>query len=236
MADFFSLGADFTSLILYLFIFLGVLLVLSIILRGRIVIYVFMVMTFVAITTLGGLILIQNYGDGTLNNSVLILIGTILVSSLIPIFGINRLVLGPLRHVTKKAKEQSQGNFVLEAGTSVRGIGETRSLIYSSNDLSKKLRGMLVSVKNSNTDLNVAAETLAASSEEVAATTEEVTATVQTIAEGAIDQVRRLELVSRILNEMMSVTEESIREINQTSKITLDLSEQTNLVSLNVAI
>ena len=128
MADFFSLGADFTSLILYLFIFLGVLLVLSIILRGRIVIYVFMVMTFVAITTLGGLILIQNYGDGTLNNSVLILIGTILVSSLIPIFGINRLVLGPLRHVTKKAKEQSQGNFVLEAGTSVRGIGETLSI------------------------------------------------------------------------------------------------------------
>ena len=95
---------------------------------------------------------------------------------------------------------------------------------------------MLISVKNSNTDLNVAAETLAASSEEVAATTEEVTATVQTIAEGAIDQVRRLELVSRILNEMMKVTEESIREINQTSKITLDLSEQTNLVSLNAAI
>lgn len=236
MADFFTLGADFTSLILYLFIVIGVLIVLSVILRGRIFIYVLMVMTFVAITTLIGLILINNYGDGTLNNSVFILVGTIIVSSLIPIGGINRLVLSPLRYVTKKTKSQSQGNFTLEAGTKVRGIGETRSLIYSSNDLSKKLRGMLISIKNSNTDLNTAAETLAASSEEVAATTEEVTATVQTIAEGAIDQVRRLELVSNILNEMMTVTEESIREINQTSKITLDLSEQTNLVSLNAAI
>ncbi|MHA2276471.1 MAG: methyl-accepting chemotaxis protein [Candidatus Kariarchaeaceae archaeon] len=123
-----------------------------------------------------------------------------------------------------------------EDDSGLKGSGEARSLLSANRVLSNRFKSIVGNIKSSSENLASSAEELAASSEEVAATTEEVTGTIQTIAEGAAEQVKRLEDVSRILNSMTNVIEESIRQIGVTAKITLDLADQTNLVSLNAAI
>jgi methyl-accepting chemotaxis protein len=145
-------------------------------------------------------------------------------------------IIKPLREVIKHTNKIAEGDLKETLNPKIRGIGETQTIVSSTNVLTQRFQAIISNIKNSAINLSEAAETLAAGSEEVAATTEEVTATIQNIAEGAAEQVRRLDEVSAILTDMVNVTEESIRQIEVTSKITLDLAEQTNLVSLNAGI
>ncbi len=95
---------------------------------------------------------------------------------------------------------------------------------------------MISNIKNSAQELTVATESMAAGSELVSSTTNEISSTISSIAENASLQVRSLDEVSRVLAEMVSIIDSSMREIGVTSKITLDLAEQTNLVALNASI
>jgi len=129
-----------------------------------------------------------------------------------------------------------EGDLTSSIDITTKGVGEAQTLLQANKVLANRFTAIIGNIKRSSNELGQAAEELAAGSEEVSATTEEVTATIQTIAEGAAEQVRRLDEVSKILTEMVSVTEDSIRQVGVTAKITLDLAEQTNLVSLNAAI
>ncbi len=147
----------------------------------------------------------------------------------------NSSTIKPLKHVIVQTHKMADGEFQ-EDTTQIRGRGEAKSLLNANKVLQNRFKSIVGSIKDSSENLASSAEELAASSEEVAATTEEVTGTIQTIAEGASEQVKRLEDVSRVLNNMTNIIEESIRQIGITSQITLDLADQTNLVSLNAAI
>lgn len=147
----------------------------------------------------------------------------------------NSRTLKPLKHVIKQTNKMADGDFG-EDEKPLSGTGEAKSLLSANRVLANRFKSIVGNIKDSSENLASSAEELAASSEEVAATTEEVTGTIQTIAEGAAEQVKRLEDVSRILNSMTNVIEESIRQIGSTAKITLDLADQTNLVSLNASI
>ncbi len=142
----------------------------------------------------------------------------------------------PLKQIISQTDKMADGDLSSETILDLKGMGETASLLHSNRVLSNRFRTIVSNIKKSAQELGNAAEELASGSEEVAATTEEVTGTIQTIAEGAAEQVRRLDEVSRILSEMVNVTEDSIRQIGVTAEITLDLAEQTSLVSLNAAI
>lgn len=147
----------------------------------------------------------------------------------------NSSTIRPLKHVIVQTHKMADGEFQ-EDQTQIRGRGEAKSLLNANKVLQNRFKSIVGNIKDSSENLASSAEELAASSEEVAATTEEVTGTIQTIAEGASEQVKRLEDVSRVLNNMTNIIEESIRQIGITSQITLDLADQTNLVSLNAAI
>ncbi|MFV2014917.1 MAG: hypothetical protein ACC656_05795, partial [Candidatus Heimdallarchaeota archaeon] len=143
----------------------------------------------------------------------------------------NSRTIKPLKVVIRQTNKMADGDFGVDDQI-LSGSGETKSLLSANRVLSNRFKSIVGNIKDSSENLASSAEELAASSEEVAATTEEVTGTIQTIAEGAAEQVKRLEDVSRILNSMTNVIEESIRQIGTTAKITLDLADQTNLVSL----
>lgn len=147
----------------------------------------------------------------------------------------NSSTIKPLKHVIVQTNKMADGEFV-EDTTTFRGRGEAKSLLNANKVLFNRFKSIVGNIKSSSENLAASAEELAAGSEEVAATTEEVTSTIQTIAEGASEQVKRLEDVSRVLTNMTNIIEESIRQISVTSQITLDIADQTNLVALNAAI
>jgi len=164
------------------------------------------------------------------------LAGAISIFVIIMTLRFNSRIAKPLKQVITQTNKMADGDYVGDFLVGLKGSGETASLLHSNRVLSNRFKTIVLSIKGSSVELANSAEELASGSEEVAATTEEVTGTIQTIAEGAAEQVRRLEEVSKVLNQMTNVIEESIRQIGLTSKITLDLAEQTNLVSLNAAI
>jgi len=201
-------------------------------------------------TRLLTLILILNVGIITIyvmnieNGSTQLLSENVTISILIPqliLILISNIVIHsrvskPLVELINHTNKLADGDLVTQINEKVHGLGESGELIKRNKVLSSRYKTIISNIKSSADQLSIASTNLASGSQEVAATTQEVTNTIQTIAEGAAEQVKRLDEVSRILTEMVQVTEESIRQIALTSRITLDLADQTNLVSLNAAI
>ncbi|MCH8906457.1 MAG: methyl-accepting chemotaxis protein, partial [Candidatus Heimdallarchaeota archaeon] len=162
--------------------------------------------------------------DDNLQASIFYLILSMVGISIFGALNYKRKIADPLFDVITQTNLMADGDLITNKIFST-GSSETSDLIKSNRMLSEKFRSVVSGIKLNAEELASAAEELAAGSEEVAATTEEVTGTIQTIAEGAAEQVKRLEEVSQVLNEMVSVTEESIRQIGITSRITCDLAE-----------
>ena len=236
MADIISLGTDFNSFILYLLGTLAILIVLRTILRTKLIFTFYILMITVSIAGISSLILLEKYQDNDILSNAIYYMGINMIVFSILAYMANSNLIKPIKKLEIRTRKMAEGDLVTYADQKIKGVGETGSLAYSTNELNRRFRVMIDNIKSSAMELSSAAELLAAGSEEVSATTNEVTATIQNIAEGASEQVRKLDEVSSILNEMVSVIDESIREIAVTSKITLDLSEQTNLVALNASI
>lgn len=236
MADIISIGSDYTTFILYLLGALAILIVLRTILRAKLIFTLIIMMITVSIAGISSLIILENYQDTDIMTNALYFMGINFV--LFAFLGMlaNKNFVKPIKSLEIRTRKMAEGDLVTYSDQKIKGIGETGSLAYSTNELNRRFRSMIDNIKSSAMELSSAAELLAAGSEEVSATTNEVTATIQNIAEGASEQVRKLDEVSNILTNMVSVIDDSIREIAVTSKITLDLSEQTNLVALNASI
>ncbi len=236
MADILTVGRDFNTLLLYLFIITIVFNVIAYLFRRKSISFILTLIPTIAFSTVFSLIIIDNQLNPSINFALLVIFGITLLASIFIIYLFNKNFIKPLDMVNVQSRKLAMGYLPDKPIVTSFGTNETKALIYTSNELSKTLRGVIINIINSNEELIKASEALASSSEEVSATTEEVTATVQTIAEGAQQQVKQLENVSKILGNMLQVVQESIIEINKTSQITLDLAEQTNLISLNAAI
>ncbi|MCY3412349.1 MAG: hypothetical protein INQ03_12000 [Candidatus Heimdallarchaeota archaeon] len=151
-------------------------------------------------------------------------------------YNIQRNIITPIQKIDRKTREMAGGDLTSYERHNIKGTGETQTLQYTTNDLAKQFRVMIANIMNSANELGRAAETMASGSEQVAATTSEISTTISSIAENAQLQVRALDEVSRILSDMVTVIDDSMREIGITSRITLDIAEQTNLVALNASI
>lgn len=167
---------------------------------------------------------------------VAVIVTVIFLLSLFASLYFERNVANPLKAVVDQSKKLQAGDVSKTIATNTIASGEAGALVNANSEVARIIRTLIVDVKGASQSVADSAEELAAGSQEVAATTEEVTGTIQTIAEGAADQVRQLDEISNELSEMVGIVEQAIRQIAQTSNITLDLAEQTNLVALNAAI
>ncbi len=236
MAEILTIEADFNRFLLLLGIAILAIIVLRSVLRGKLrftFIISFLIMSFFTILS----IRIVNSMEPETTNSYLqsFLLVNFAFAFLLTLY-FQRTIINPLKILDKKTKKIADGDLVTFEDYKAKGIGETNSLAYSTNDLGKRFRGMISNIKNSAQELTVATESMAAGSELVSSTTNEISSTISSIAENASLQVRSLDEVSRVLAEMVSIIDSSMREIGVTSKITLDLAEQTNLVALNASI
>lgn len=217
--------------------FVGIIVLLTILYRSRLVFFYSLA---VLISSIGSILLTAYYFDNTQSISLqsynsMILILPCLVFALLASQMLKNRISKPLGHVIRQTNVMVDGDFRPDT-RKISSIGETASLVEANRVLADRFRNIVTTVKTSSYTVAEAADGLAASSEEVAATTEEVTSTIQHIAEGASEQVKRLDDVSNVLSNMTKVIEESIQQIGITSRITLDLADQTNLVALNAAI
>ena len=173
------------------------------------------------------------------NNAIIIgLVSSLLVSIISFLFLelTEKYIIRPIITASKYQKQVVEGNLNIEPNFKNYGIGEIKLLLKTTEELISSLKEMVKQMQQSSVSLSEAAEELAAGAEEVSATTEEVTGTIQSIAEGAAEQVKRLDEINTILRELVRASEESIMQINKASKLTQDIAEQTNLISLNAAI
>ncbi len=145
-------------------------------------------------------------------------------------------IVNPIVLASNFQRRVAQGEIMETPQFKHRGIGEIKTLVHTTETLMNRLREIVEQMQGTSVSLAEASEELAAGAEEVSATTEEVTGTIQSIAEGAAEQVKRLDEVNTILRELVRASEESILQINKASKLTQDIAEQTNLISLNAAI
>ncbi len=197
---------------------------------------VMIVYTLTSYAIIAVLFFILTTTDSISNSQVLFLtLGIVLLGAMQLVLNFEHQVVKPLDVVAKQATEFSEKNLSVDVRYS-EGIGEVRRLVHANRQLANVIRTVISNIKKTSTELADSAEELAAGSQEVAATTEEVTGTIQNIAEGAAEQVRQIEEISKILNRVVEVVEDSVRKISVTSNITLDIAEQTNLISLNAAI
>ncbi len=174
----------------------------------------------------------------TINNTNLafLITAVIFIVSFYLAITLEQRVVKPLKAVAEQSTQFAERNLSVEILGRTRGSGEARRLVEANRMLANTVRTVIAAIKSSAMQVADSAEELASGSEEVAATTEEVTGTIQTIAEGAAEQVRQIDEISKILSEMVFIVEDSIRQISTTSNITLDIAEQTNLIALNAAI
>ncbi|MHA2091885.1 MAG: methyl-accepting chemotaxis protein [Candidatus Kariarchaeaceae archaeon] len=241
MADTLAIAENFNDYLLYsLGAFIAIWLVIGRFTRSRLTNFLILILYMTSWITLFAVMLLEKQfkeiQERSIDQSIAFLSGILSIFILFFIIIIrNRLSL-PLKQIITQTDRMADGDLSSDILLQSKGSGETQSLLHSNRVLANRFKSIIGNIKTSAEELANAAEELAAGSEEVAATTEEVTGTIQNIAEGAAEQVRRLDEVSRVLTEMVSVTEESIRQIGVTSQITLDLAEQTNLISLNGAI
>ncbi|MCE7735372.1 MAG: hypothetical protein GPJ54_10875 [Candidatus Heimdallarchaeota archaeon] len=230
-----EISFDVAGLTPFLLSLLAIIVITSILYKSRMSTTYASGLFFIAFLALIADHLVENYADEYSLDEQSTYIAGMVVTVVIFTHLFNSRTIKPLKHVIQQTNKMADGDFE-EDDKRLSGSGEAKSLLSANRVLSNRFKSIVGNIKNSSENLASSAEELAASSEEVAATTEEVTGTIQTIAEGAAEQVKRLEDVSRVLNSMTNVIEESIRQIGTTAKITLDLADQTNLVSLNAAI
>ena len=144
-------------------------------------------------------------------------------------------IITPIVEIIRYQERITEGD-LSESFPELKATGEVKSLVTTTKRLVEAIQAIMAKLQESSRNLAESSEELAAGSEEISATSEEITGTIQVIAEGAAEQVRKIDEVSKILTELIRVSEDSIREISKASKLTQDLAEQTNLIALNAAI
>lgn len=235
MADILIVGDDFTNFLIDLLIAVGITFVVSRFRKGKLIFTFILAFILMSFFTMLSLYLMEILNVEKASYLTTFLIINFVFSLFITIY-FRTVIIKPLQELDSKTKKMADGDLVSYEDYKLRGIGETGSLGYTTNELGKRFRGMISNIKNSATELNQATDLMAAGSEQVSTTTTEISSTISSIAENASLQVRSLDDVSRTLADMVSIIDNSMREIGVTAKITLDLAEQTNLVALNASI
>jgi methyl-accepting chemotaxis protein len=108
---------------------------------------------------------------------------------------------------------------------------EQTVLEYASN-----LEKIVFSAQTSSEQLASNSEELASTAEEVTALTEEISATIQQISKGSSTQSELSSKAIADVNNMAYIADASIQDVKKSLGVIQEISEQTNILSLNAAI
>ena len=161
-----------------------------------------------------------------------------LLGGLTLVFLYSRSLTRPILHLAESADQIAKKDLSLEKYTHLeisRGdeIGKVQtSLLIAINNL----REVISTNQGSATNLAASTEEIAATAEEVSALTEEIAATVQAISLGASKQSELVSNGLKNLDEMATVVDSALLNINKTLEVIEEIANQTNLLAINAAI
>lgn len=151
------------------------------------------------------------------------------------LFLVNSQIASPIKTITKWSEQISDGD-LSKTRKSLNREDEIGVLHANFKEMSKNLRQVIGDVKDTAGLISSTAENLSSNTEEINATAEEISAIAQSMARGSLQQA---ELITSIVDELQSTTkivDKVISQINKNLGVIRDLSEQTNVLSLNTAI
>ncbi|MHA2031903.1 MAG: methyl-accepting chemotaxis protein [Candidatus Kariarchaeaceae archaeon] len=103
-------------------------------------------------------------------------------------------------------------------------------------DYASNLEKIVFSAQTSSEQLASNSEELASTAEEVTALTEEISATIQQISKGSSTQSELSSKAIADVNNMAYIADASIQDVKKSLGVIQEISEQTNILSLNAAI
>ncbi|MHA2254115.1 MAG: methyl-accepting chemotaxis protein [Candidatus Kariarchaeaceae archaeon] len=163
----------------------------------------------------------------------IILIGIIFV--IITMFFVNYQIANPIKGLSKWSEYITEGDLSKTRKTTNRK-DEVGVLLANFKEMNRNLRHVIGDVKETSGIVSSTAEDLSSNTEEINATAEEVSAIAQSMAKGSLHQA---ELITTIVEELQvtsDVVDNVISQINYNLITIRELSEQTNVLSLNTAI
>ncbi|QUH19631.1 methyl-accepting chemotaxis protein [Alkaliphilus sp. B6464] len=162
---------------------------------------------------------IEHNTSTILNQSMLYGGLSLLITIIIGIF----FALGITRATGKLVKDMDRigsGDFTVR--TNITSHDEIGSLSITINKTIEHTRQLLFNVQKASSEINLAADSLAASSQQTSASTEEVSRTVEEIARGASDQARDAEQGAVMIHQLS----EKFTELNNETIEMLELSNE----------
>ena len=163
---------------------------------------------------------IQHDTSTILNQSMLYGGLSLLITIIIGIF----FALGITRATGKLVKDMDRigsGDFTVR--TNIASHDEIGSLSITINKTIEHISQLLFNVQKASSEINLAADSLAASSQQTSASTEEVSRTVEEIARGASDQARDAEQGAVMIHQLSE-------KFNELNNETIEMLELSNAV------
>ena len=177
--------------------------------------------------------------ESNTRTNIILIVGILLViivlSFLLSLFLTRRLTkpINSLQEAVSRISKQDLSNkleFTKKPPREIQELGDDVNL------MSKNLREMINGIKLASEEVNVSAEEMAASAEEVNALTEEISSAIQQISLSASQQSSLAMGGMENLNNVVKSANSAIGDITETLQIIEDISNQTNILSLNAAI
>ena len=165
-----------------------------------------------------------------------IIIFGIILSTIIGL-SISNSISNPLTNLTSSSKDIALGDLTIDIHSSHQDrVDEFGELAQHFNQMVVYLKETVQEVSNVATSLSSAAQEMASSAEEVNSSSEEISAISQQMAKGSMDQSNQINEAVRIALDLRENFEEKIANINQTSSLIENISNQVNMLALNASI
>ncbi len=168
--------------------------------------------------------------------SLSVVILGIVISAIIGL-SISSSISNPLTNLTKSSKDIASGDLTVDIQSAhISRLDEIGELATHFNQMVTYLKDTVKEISNVVTSLSSAAQEMATSAEEVNSSSEEISAISQQMAKGAVDQSNQINESVKIALELKKDFEEKITNINQTSSLIENISNQVNMLALNASI
>lgn len=180
--------------------------------------------------------------DQITTNSIVIVIVFIIVGVVIGVgvgVFIIRSITKPVNQLVKTTEVMSKGDFTEDINHLAKSKDEIGDLSRSFVIMVENLTELILNTQNSSVNVSNMATELAASANEVNAASEEIASTTEEVSANTQNQVKSLVDISGMANEVNSLSHqvrESSKDINNIMELITNISDQTNLLTLNASI
>ena len=148
---------------------------------------------------------------------------------------VSRLLTNPLVSLAESSKKISRGDLTTDIKVVQEG-DEVADLAMAFLEMVGFLQPTLTDLQQVSGRLAAMSEQLSGSTREVNTSSQEIAVTTQEIADGTARQSERLSKASILVEEMTTVVDATLRDIERTSEVIFEVADQTNILALNAAI